>query len=313
MSERAATPVPVDADGAGEERASVCGGPSGPLAIVAGRGALPRALAEARAKAGMPYLLVVFAECFEPWMADHPHQHHRFEKAGRLFAALAEAGAEGIVFAGAMNRPRLRPWAADWTALSILPRALALLARGDDAMLRGFAALFEDRGLRLYGAQEVLGGSLALPAGVIGKHSPSARARADAVAAAAIVTALAPHEVGQGAVVANGLCLAVEAVEGTDLMLARLADLPPARRRRAPPPSGVLVKIPKPAQDLRLDTPTIGPQTVRAAAAAGLSGIVGLAGATQVLDRAETAALADAKGLFVWGATAADLGLEAAA
>ncbi|MGF1551756.1 MAG: UDP-2,3-diacylglucosamine diphosphatase LpxI domain-containing protein, partial [Paracoccaceae bacterium] len=145
----------------------------------------------------------------------------------------------------------------------------------------------------------------------LGRHRPGARDRADACRGAALLAALGPHDVGQAAVVAGGLVLAVEAIEGTDAMLDRVAALPRERRRASPPPSGVLVKIPKPGQDARLDAPAVGPETVRRAARAGLRGIVGLAGGTQALDRAEIAAVADAHGLFVWGVEAADLGLEA--
>ncbi|MEM8598272.1 MAG: LpxI family protein, partial [Pseudomonadota bacterium] len=197
-------------------------------------------------------------------------------------------------------------------ALALLPRALALLAKGDDAMLRGFGAIFEERGLQLIGPDTVLGGAGRLSAGPLGRQGPNSRDLSDAKRAAAIVAALGPHDVGQGAVVARGLCLAVEAIEGTDLMLAHVAALPPERRRTAPPPSGVLVKMPKPGQDRRLDLPTIGPGTVRAAASAGLAGIVGLAGETHLIDPEETAAVADAHGLFVFGAAREALDLPAA-
>ena len=125
--------------GAGDGHA----GPPGLLAVIAGRGALPRRIAEARAAAGLPYLLIVFPDCFEPWMAAHPHQHHLFEKVGRLFRALRRAGATHVVFAGAMNRPKVRPWRIDLKGLSVLMRVLAMLRQGDDAMLRGLAGIFE--------------------------------------------------------------------------------------------------------------------------------------------------------------------------
>jgi len=283
------------------------GGPPGLVAIVAGRGDLPRRLAEARAAAGLPYLLIVFPGSFAPWMADHPHQHHRFEKVGRLFRALREAGARHVVFAGAMHRPQLKPWRADLTALTVVLRSYRLLRQGDDAMLRGFARFFEARGIALIGAAEVLGDDLTVPPGPLGAHGPSAEDRADAARAARIVAALGPLDIGQGAVVARGLCLAVEAIEGTDLMLARLADLPAERRAAAPPPAGVLYKGPKPGQDRRMDLPTIGPGTVAGAAKAGLAGIVVTAGETILMDASGTRQAADRAGLFVFGATARDL------
>ena len=282
-------------------------GPAGLLAVIAGRGALPRQIAEARAAAELPYLLIVFPDCFEPWMADHPHQHHHFEKVGGVFRALRRAGATHVVFAGAMNRPRVRPWRIDIKGLTVAARVLALLRKGDDAMLRGFAAIFEKEGLTMVGPTDILGSGLTVRSGPVGAVRPSAGDLDDARRAAAIVAALGPLDVGQGAVVAGGICLAVEAIEGTDLMLARVADLPEERRAMAPPPSGVLFKGPKPDQDMRLDMPAIGPATVDGAHAAGLAGIIVAAGQTLVTNFDEVRALADRHRLFVYGATAQEL------
>lgn len=282
-------------------------GPPTPLAVIAGRGALPRLVAEARAAAGLPYLLVVFQGCWEPWMAAHPHQHHEFERPGSLFRALGAAGATHAVFAGAMTRPRLGYRRLDLKALTLLARAAALMRRGDDAMLRGFAGMIEREGIRMLGAQDILGGEALVPHGPLGARAPSPRDRQDAALAARIAAAVGELDIGQGAVVAGGLCLAVEAIEGTDLMLARVAALPADRRAATPPPSGVLYKGPKPGQDRRLDLPAIGPATVAAAAQAGLNGIVVAAGETVLLEGAATRAAADEAGLFIYGATPAEL------
>jgi len=278
-------------------------GPPGLLAVIAGRGGLPREIAEARAAAGLPYLLVVFQDCWEDWMADHPHQHHEFERVGGLFRALKAAAATHVVFAGAMNRPKVRLWRGDLKAFGVAARALPLLARGDDAMLRGFAKFFEDEGLTMIGPRDILGGAATVPAGPLGRVKPSARDLEDAVQAATIVAATGALDIGQGAVVAAGNCLAVEAIEGTDLMLSRVAVLPAERRAAAPPPCGVLFKGPKPGQDERMDLPTIGPQTVAGAVAAGLNGIVVVAEKTMLMDRAETIAAADKAGVFAYGMT----------
>jgi DUF1009 family protein len=283
------------------------GGPPTPLAIVVGRGALPRRVAEARAAAGLPYVLVVFQGCWEPWMAAHPHQHHEFERVGRLFRGLRAAGVTHAVFAGAMDRPRLSYQRMDPKALTILARALALLRRGDDAMLRGFAGVFEREGIGILGVHEILGGEAMVDPGALGARVPSARDRRDAALAARIVAATGALDVGQAAVVANGVCLAVEAIEGTDLMLSRVAALPTERRAAAPLPAGVLYKGPKPGQDPRLDLPAIGPATVAAAVAARLTGIVVAAGETVLLEPAATRAAADGAGLFVYGATPGEL------
>ena len=116
--------------------------------------------------------------------------------------------------------------------------------------------------------------------------------------------ALGAGDVGQGCVVQQGIVLAVEAIEGTDAMLARAAVL--AR----PGPGGVLLKMVKPGQDRRADLPTIGPETVRAAAAAGLRGVAFEAGGTLITDRAGCVAAADAAGLFLMGVEADMRGLS---
>lgn len=283
-------------------------GPGGLLAIIAGRGALPRQIAEARAGAGKPYLLIVFPDCYEDWMSGHPHERHLFEKAGAVFRALRAAGATHVVFAGAMNRPKLRPWRADMKALGLLAKATRLLRQGDDGMLRGLASIFEDEGLTMIGPMDVLGQDMTVGAGPVGKSVPAEPDMADARRAAAIVAALGPLDVGQGAVVADGVCLAVEAIEGTDLMLSRVAELPAERRAAAPPPTGVLYKGPKPGQDMRMDLPTIGPATVEGAVKAGLRGIVVAAGRTMIADADAVRSLADRHGIFVYGAREDELG-----
>jgi DUF1009 family protein len=106
---------------------------------------------------------------------------------------------------------------------------------------------------------------------------------------------LGAADVGQGCVVQQGLVLAVEAIEGTDAMLARAGAL------RRDGSGGVLVKLCKPGQDRRADLPTIGPDTVRNAAAAGLRGIAFEAGATILAERGVCLAAADAAGLFLLG------------
>jgi len=277
------------------------------LGILAGAGALPRLIAEARRTAGTPYLVVSFAAGAEPWMAGHPHELHAFERAGALFAALRRAGCGAVVFAGAMRRPRLRPWRADGATVRLLGRVIRLMGQGDDALLRGVAGILEDEGFAVIGAGDCLPGVVPGP-GVLGRVAPSSRDRADAARAAAILAVLGPLDVGQAAVAAGGICLGIEAVEGTDGLLARVAGLLPELRRGRP--SGVLVKLAKAGQDRRFDLPSIGPRTVEGAAAAGLRGIAIEAGAANLIEREATIAAADAAGLFLWDAERAEF-LEA--
>jgi DUF1009 family protein len=128
---------------------------------------------------------------------------------------------------------------------------------------------------------------------------------ADVHRALDVARAIGRLDVGQGAVVCRGLVLAVEAQEGTDAMLARVADLPVALRGQPGASAGVLAKAPKPIQETRIDLPTIGPTTIHAVARAGLAGIVGEAGGLLVLDREAVIELADELGVFILGVESA--------
>src|SRR5262249_9732695 len=143
----------------------------------------------------------------------------------------------------------------------LLPRIMRLFRGGDDRLLSGIGAIYEEHGLRLRGAHEVAPDIL-VPAGRIGRIGPSPRDEADISRAFSILDALGPFDVGQAAVVADGQVLAIEAVEGTDNLLQRITELRRTGRVRLPDHVGVLVKAPKSCQDHRFDLPAIGPQTV---------------------------------------------------
>ena len=95
--------------------------------------------------------------------------------------------------------------------------------------------------------------------------------------------------------------MAVEAQEGTDNMLMRVASLPKAITGMPSARKGVLAKMLKPTQDTRVDLPTIGPETIRLAGEAGLAGIVAEAGKCFVIEREVVIAQADAAGIFIAG------------
>ncbi len=144
--------------------------------------------------------------------------------------------------------------------------------------------------------------NLAAPAGAIGDYSPTIEQMADIKKAAQLINVMGGFDVGQGAVVARGFVLAVEAAEGTDAMLSRCAELPNNVSR-----GGVLVKRPKPDQELRIDLPTIGVETIQRASAAGLAGIAVEHRRTLVLDRDEAVSIANAAGLFIYGFSADEI------
>jgi len=174
------------------------------------------------------------------------------------------------------------------------------LRGGDDRLLKGVAAIFEEHGFRLVGAHQIAPDIL-MPEGPLGRERPTAGDHADIATALALLNATSPFDVGQAVVVASARVLAIEAAEGTDRMLARIAELRRGGRIAPGSGQGVLVKAAKRGQDQRVDLPSIGPHTVEAAAGAGLAGIAVVAGSTIIAEPEATAAAADRERLFVIG------------
>ncbi len=272
----------------------------GALGVIAGGGRLPLVLADYARDAGLPYYVIRLKGSADAAMEAHPGEERRIDALGGTIKALRAAGCDRIVLAGIVARPDFTSLRPDWRGVQALPRIVKAAKQGDDALLRAVTAEFEREGFAVVGADEVLEG-LRAAEGAIAGAAPSEEAVGDIARARDLLAAISPFDVGQGVVVCNGLVLAVEAQEGTDRMLARVAELSRDIRGAPDDRRGVLVKQLKAGQDRRIDLPTIGLATVRAADAAGLAGIAVQAGACIVLDRDEVIAAANAAGLFIWG------------
>lgn len=273
----------------------------GPLALICGGGSLPLAVADAVAAGGRRVVLFPLRGAAEGTPVER-HRHH-WIYVGQIGKFLKLARAEGcrdVVFIGALVRPSIWQVHPDLVGLSFLPKVLRAFRGGDDHLLSGMGKLLEDEGLRLLGAHEVAP-QILVPEGALGRVQLSERDRTDIALGLDYLHAAGPFDVGQAVIVADRHVLAVEAAEGTDGMLARVAELRANGRIRAPTGRGVLVKAPKPHQDRRFDLPSIGPKTVEGVARAGLAGVAVLAGETIVAEPAAMAAAADKAGLFVVG------------
>jgi hypothetical protein len=271
-----------------------------PVAIVSGGGGFPLAVAREAQAAGRKVLLIALRGIADPAVEAFPHVWVKIGEVGRFFRVLEEAGVRELVLVGAFVRPELSELSLDFGAVKRLPDLAKILRGGDDHALRGLAAFFEGEGYALRGAHEVAPGLLA-PRGPIGARRPSAGALEDARFGFACCAALSPFDVGQACIVAGRRVVAVEAAEGTDAMLERVAALRASGRLRLKSKAGVLVKAPKRGQDLRLDLPAVGARTLDLAAAAGLEGVALAAGRVLALDQADLVRRADAAGLFLVG------------
>jgi DUF1009 family protein len=270
--------------------------PAGPaLGILAGGGPLPGRVAAAAAAAGRAVFLVGFEGFAEAAvLAPFPHEFVRVGAAGRILALLRQHGCRDLVLVGPVKRPSILDLRPDAEGVRVLARIGRAAFAGDDGLLAAVVRVLAEEGFSVVGAHEILTEAVG-PRGVLGRVAPDAAALADIARGVAVVRALGAVDVGQACVVQQGIALAVEAIEGTDAMLARAGGLARAGA------GGVLVKLVKPGQDRRADLPTIGPRTVAAAAAAGLTGIAFEAGGTLLTDRAGLVRAADDAGLFLIG------------
>jgi len=273
---------------------------SGPVAIICGGGTFPRTVAEAVMRQGRGVVLFPLRGFADPEVVEHfPHHWMKIGQVGWFVKMAHSEGARDVIMIGSLVRPAISQLALDWKTLLVLPRVVRAYYGGDDHLLSGVARIFEHHGFRLLGAHEVAPDIL-MSEGVLGAHSPGETDRADIARGLSLLRAIGPYDVGQAAVISNNHVLAVEASEGTDGMLARVAELRRTGRIRMQN-GGVLVKAPKPGQDRRFDLPSIGPRTIDGAAAAGLSGVAVIAGGTIVAEPQALIDVADKAGLFVTG------------
>ncbi len=275
------------------------------LALIAGSGDLPIRIATRCEAEGRAVFIIRLAGFADEHMVRWPGEEFGMAEIGRILKAMKAEGCEAVCFAGYVNRPDFKTLKPDFKGATLLPGIVAAATKGDDALLRKILSVFEAEGYAVEGADDILGGE-ALPAGALGAVTPTPEQLEDLKKALHVAEKSGELDIGQGAVVCDGLVLAVEAQEGTDEMLRRVAGLPADLHGAPGALKGALGKAPKPIQDLRVDMPVIGSTTVELAAAAGLAGIGGFAGRLIIIDHEALVEAADRLGLFVWGVAKAE-------
>ncbi|MSP42694.1 MAG: DUF1009 domain-containing protein [Alphaproteobacteria bacterium] len=274
-----------------------------PLGIIAGSGPLPVLLAGQCRSQGREVFIAGIIGAASPDIASFPHQWIGLGGVGTLMRALRRHKCEEVVFIGAVQRPELRHLKLDWGGLRFLPRYARAALGGDDQLFRALIGEFESQGFRVSGAHEYLT-DLVAPGGILGAIQPQREDQADIARALDVARAMGALDIGQGVVVRRGLVLAVEAAEGTDAMLVRCVSLPPGLRAGSSTRHGrrgVLMKLPKPGQERRVDMPALGITTLRLAAEAGLAGIAFEAGGALLVDGPTMIREADALNMFLIG------------
>jgi DUF1009 family protein len=272
--------------------------------VIAGGGVMPFAVADSLAARGIGAVIFALKGACDPAGVAR-FRHHwisvgQIGKATRLFRS---EGCRDLIFIGSLGRPALSDIRLDWGTLRVIGSVMAAFRGGDDHLLSGIGRILEQDGFRMIGVKDAAP-DLLMPKGCITNATPDDAAAADIARGRQVLAALGPFDIGQAAVVIDGHVVAVEDIEGTDGLLARVAQLRNRGRIRTRTGRGVLVKGPKSVQDLRYDLPTVGPRTVEAAAAAGLAGIAVAADNAIAAESQSMIEAADKAGLFVAGFSA---------
>jgi UDP-2,3-diacylglucosamine hydrolase len=277
---------------------------SPPVGLIAAGGVMPFAVADSLAARGVASVLFALrGVCDTEKVARFRHHWISIGELGRATKLFRAEGCRDLVFIGSLMRPALSEIRLDWGTLRVLRQVWAAFRGGDDHLLSGIGRILEQDGFRMVGIKDVAP-DLLMPEGCLTRALPDAQSLADIDKGRELLRALSPFDIGQAAVVVDGHVVAVEDIEGTDGLLARVAQLRERGRIRNPAKRGVLVKAPKSGQDLRYDLPTAGPRTVEGVAAAGLGGIAVVAGNTLVVEPQAMIEAADRAGLFVMGVPA---------
>jgi DUF1009 family protein len=271
------------------------------LGLIAGGGELPRAVAHAVKASGREiYIVALLGSVTEDWTNAFQHEFLSPGEPGRIIRAFKAHGVQEVLLCGKVDRPKFNELKLDAKGMLLLPKAIAAAKQGDDALLRFIVGICEDEGLSALSVAQAAP-ALVAEQGPLGRLMPDSEQRSDIARGFEIVRGLGALDVGQAAVVCDGLALAVEAAEGTDAMLARIGGLRESLRGTHDKRRGVLVKALKPLQDAKTDMPVVGVATVRNAHAVHLAGIAVEAGKALILDKAAVAAEADQLGLFITG------------
>jgi len=267
------------------------------LGLIAGNGRFPFLVLDAARGAGHDVTVIAIKEEAFPALADTaqrpPAAALHWVSLGQLGACiklLKSAGVTHAVMAGQVKHVKLfADIVPDLTLLGVL---MKLKARNTDALISGIADALGEHGITLVDSTAFLTPLLA-GEGVLTQRAPNDEQRADLEFGYRIADSIAALDVGQTIAVKSSAVVAVEAMEGTDAVIARAGQLAGAGVR--------IVKVAKPRQDMRFDVPVVGVSTVHAMVAAGADVLSVDAGKTLMIDGDAIINAADAAGIAVVG------------
>ncbi len=266
------------------------------LGLLAGNGRFPFLVLEAARSLGHDITIIAVKEEADADLeaaaaAPTPVPIHRVSLGhlGTCLQILQQAGVTHAVMAGQVKHTKIFGVMPDLTFMSLLAK---LTARNTDALIGAVADVMRDRGIELIDSTALLTPLLA-EAGVMSARQPTAAETASLTFGYRMADTIAGLDIGQTIAVKDSAVVAVEAMEGTDAVIARAGDLAG--------PGVVLVKVAKPRQDMRFDVPIVGVPTIQAMARAGARVLSLDAGKALMFDKAAMIAAADAAGIAIVG------------
>lgn len=270
------------------------------LGIVAGGGDIPRMLIEDCLQQKRDFFVLAIEGNADKNLLDNtiPHAWIRLGQAGTGFKRLKDEKVQDVVMIGTIKRPSFKELVPDLRTTAFFAK-IGMKSLGDDGILRAVVKEFEHDGMVVRGIHEVMP-ELLVKSGILTKHKPDKKAFADIKRGVEVGLELGRLDVGQSVIVQQGLVLGVEGIEGTDKLIIRCGEY----KRKGE--GGVLVKLRKPQQDMRIDLPTIGLSTLKNAKNSGLRGVAVHAGNALIVDEKNVIDYADKEGLFIVGINPAD-------
>ena len=261
------------------------------IALVAGALDLPFFTRDALKRAGWDVFIVGLKNFCNPELK--PDMVVRLGNAGRAIREFKRRGIKKLTFVGALGHPNLsdiRPdWWTFWTLIKIMKNQ-----RGYDSMAVALNSVLEKQGFEIVAAQDLAPELAFETAGVQTKAKPTATDKKNIERAIEVSHTIGAADIG-ASVVVDKQVIAVEAAEGTARMLNRVVEMRANHKRK----SGVFAKMTKPGQDLRIDIPAIGVDTVNAVADANLRGIVVNTKTCFVVNKPAVIKQADKRGIFI--------------
>jgi DUF1009 family protein len=266
------------------------------IGIYAGKGVLPIKVAQSVVDSGKEVFIIAIKGLTNKGVEKFPHRWMRFGQIGLAMKMLRKNQCEELVIIGGANIPNFFLLFPDFSGLKLFALLFRVRKKGDASIIKTIINYIEEtQGIQIIGADVYLNEFL-MPKGTITKTSPDKDAFNDIELAKETCLNLGMEDKGQACVVSNGIVVAMEDINGTDYMLCKALKIDKDKVR-----GGILMKTLKPIQDVRVDLPTIGINTLKLIKEIGLSGIVLQSNKAFLVDKDKVLDFANNEKLFIHG------------